>query len=313
MTCVGFLEIFKLKLILKSMKLTKWIPVTIFLLTMVSCDKRPDEIIACGDDQVIVIDSKASDKEDVRILWRWKVSEAKDLPDPYQKYLIPTDECKPVEGNKKILITSSGGGVVLVDRKSKKSLFYAHSPMAHSAEILPNNRVVIALSTHPDGNSLEVYDLNESERVIFKDSLYSGHGVVWMNKMKSLFALGYNELRRYSLKNWNSDKPELQLEDKWILPDNGGHDLISISETGLILTTTKSVWVFNIPEEQFSPFELLGQVSNIKSVNYNESVKELVYTKGEISWWTHNIYCKNPDKTLIIHEINLYKARVNPK
>lgn len=295
------------------MKHIKWFTIAVFLLSIISCDRKPDEIIACGDDQVIVIDRKASDRENIKVLWSWKVSDADDLPVAYQKLLIPTDECKPVDGTKKILITSSGGGVVLVDRKSKKSLFYAHSPMAHSAEILPNNRVVIALSTHSDGNSLEVYDLKGSEKVIFKDSLYSGHGVVWMNKMKSLFALGYNELRRYSLKNWDTDKPELLLEEKWTLPDNGGHDLISISDTKLLITTTKSIWIFNIPGKEFSPFELLKQMGNIKSVNYNESTEELVYTKGEISWWTHNIYCINPDKTLIIPGINLYKARVNPK
>lgn len=283
------------------------------MVAMVSCDRKPSEIIACGDDQVIVINSKASDKENVNIIWRWKVSDATDLPEGYQKYMIPTDECKLVEGDRKILITSSGGGVVLVDRKTKKSLFYAHVPMAHSAEYLPDDKVVVALSTAPGGNSLEVYDLKNSDKIIFKDSLYSGHGVVWMPGMESLFALGYNELREYSLKNWNSEKPELQLMKTWILPDNGGHDLSSVSDTRLVLTTTNGVWVFNIREEQFSPFELLNQVKNVKSVNFNESTKELVYTKGEVSWWTHNIYCMNPDKILTIPNINLYKVRVVPK
>ncbi|GEM_PF-7085002 len=37
---------------------------------------------------------------------------------------------------------------------------------------------------------------------------------------------------------------------------------------------------------------------------------ELVYTKGEISWWTHNIYFINPEKRLIIPDINIYKVRV---
>lgn len=283
------------------------------MVAMVSCDRKPSEIIACGDDQVIVINSKASDKENVNIIWRWKVSDATDLPEGYQKYMIPTDECKPVEGDRKILITSSGGGVVLVDRKTKKSLFYAHVPMAHSAEYLPDDKVLVALSTAPGGNSLEVYDVKNPDKIIFKDSLYSGHGVVWMPGMESLFALGYNELREYSLKNWNSEKPELQLMKTWILPDNGGHDLSSVSDTRLVLTTTNGVWVFNIREEKFSPFELLNQIKNVKSVNFNESTKELVYTKGEISWWTHNIYCMNPDKILTIPNINLYKVRVVSK
>lgn len=295
------------------MKRIKCLTIIILMVAMVSCDRKPSEIIACGDDQVIVINSKASDKENVNIIWRWKVSDATDLPEGYQKYMIPTDECKPVEGDRKILITSSGGGVVLVDRKTKKSLFYAHVPMAHSAEYLPDDKVVVALSTAPGGNSLEVYDVKNPDKIIFKDSLYSGHGVVWMPGMESLFALGYNELREYSLKNWNSEKPELQLMKTWILPDNGGHDLSSVSDTRLVLTTTNGVWVFNIREEKFSPFELLNQIKNVKSVNFNESTKELVYTKGEISWWTHNIYCMNPDKILTIPNINLYKVRVVSK
>lgn len=295
------------------MKYIKYLTITFVLVTLAGCNTKPKEIIACGENQVIIIDSKVSDKEDVKILWNWKVADAVDLPPQYQKYLVPTDECKAVDGNDKILITSSGGGVVLVDRKSKKSLFYAYAPMAHSAEYLPDDRIIVALSTHADGNSLEVYNIKDSEKVIFKDSLYSGHGVVWINKTESLFALGYNELRRYSLKNWSSEKPELQLEKKWILPDNGGHDLSLISDTRLLLTTTKSVWLFKITDEQFSPFELLNQTGNVKSVNFNESTNELVYTKGEISWWTHNIYLKNPDKTITVPNINLYKVRTISK
>lgn len=281
------------------------------LLAGSSLIKKTHELIICGDDKVLVIDRDASDKENVKVLWSWKVSEATDLPPAYQKYLVPTDECKPV-GDDKILITSSGGGVVLVDRKTKKSLFFAHSPMAHSAEILPGNRVVIALSTHDSGNRLEVYDLNQSEKVVFRDSLYSGHGVVWNEKLSSLFALGYDELRRYALKDWNTDRPSLQLEEKWKLPDDGGHDLLLVSDKRLLLTTTKSVWNFNIADGKFTPFEMLSSVGgNVKSVNYSDKRNELVYTKGEISWWTHNIYLKNPDKTIILPDINVYKVRVN--
>ncbi len=293
------------------MKHTKLFVLAVLLLTTAACSRKPKEIIACGDDKVIIIDKESSDGENVKIVWNWKVSEAVDLPEAYQKLMVPTDECKPDETNSKILITSSGGGVVLVDRKTKKSLFYAHVPMAHSAEFLPGNKVVIALSTNEKGNSIEVYDLGKPEEVIFRDSLYSGHGVVWMKKIQSLYALGYNELRRYTLKNWESEKPELQLEEKWTLPDNGGHDLSSVSDNKLALSTSKNAWIFNTDDGKFASFELLDNVSNVKSINYNESSKELVFTKGEISWWTHNIYCKNQDKVLTIPGINIYKVRVN--
>lgn len=84
----------------------------------------------------------------------------------------------------------------------------------------------------------------------------------------------------------------------------------NISDTKLIISTHNSVWVFDIPGEQFHEFELLRGVRDVKSVNYNESTGELVYTKGEISWWTHNIYSRNPDKIFTVPGIDLYKARV---
>jgi len=289
------------------MKRVKWLILISVLFFYASCNRNTGEIITCGDDQVLVIDSKASDKENVKVLWKWKASEATDLTDQFRKYMTSIDECKSVDKNKKILITSSGGGVVLIDRETKKSIFHAHVPNAHSAELLPGNRVVVALSTAPGGNSLEVYDVRTPEKVLCKDSLYSGHGVVWMRKT------GYDELRRYTLKDRDSENPELRLEKTWKLPDTGGHDLSPVSDNKLILTTTNSVWIFNIKEEQFLPFEMLDQVKNVKSVNYNESNGELVYAKGEISWWTHNIYFRNPDKTLTLPDINLYKVRVISK
>jgi uncharacterized protein DUF6528 len=288
----------------------KLLLVVILFSILNSCTSKSGEIIVCGEDKVVIFERNSSDSKSLIPVWRWQVSDVTDMPDVYQKYMIPTDDCRPVDQNTKILITSSGGGVALVSRKTKQTLFYAHAPMAHSAEYLPNGRIVVALSTASGGNSIELYDVNKSEKVIFKDSLYSGHGVVWMPEMKRLFALGFDELRSYSLKDWDSEKPELQLMKKWKLPDNGGHDLISISETELVLTTSNNVWVFNTQDEQFSAFGLLNEEKNVKSVNYNESTTELIYTKGEESWWTHNIYCKNPENKYTIPDIKLYKVRI---
>jgi len=287
-----------------------WHSFLIFALTCFSgCNPTPDEIIVCGDDTVIIIDDTASDSTDVKINWGWKVSEASYIPADYQKLMIPTDECKPVDGNSKILITSSGGGVVLVDRETKKTLFYARVPMAHSAEMLPGNRIVVVLSTADGGNSIELYNAGEPERVLFSDSLYSGHGVVWMEKMQRLLALGFDELRSYSLHDWKSDKPELELEKTWKLPDESGHDLSLVSDNTLLITTHHNVWLFDAEKENFSPFSMLEGTENVKSVNFNESTGRLLFTKAEISWWTHNLYFKNPDKTITLPDMNIYKAR----
>ncbi len=298
------------------MKPIKFIVAIILMFTLQGFSSRREaiqEIIVCGDDKVLIIDLKNSGNEDVKVNWEWNVGDASDLSAEMKKVMVPTDDCKPVDNGKKILITSSGGGVVLIERKTKKCLFWAKVPMAHSAEYLPGGRIAVALSTHEAGNSLEIYDVKKPNVVLFRDSLYSGHGVVWIPETKHLYALGFNVLREYSLLNWDTEGPGLQLIRKWKTPDNGGHDLTIVSPSELLLTTTKSVWRFDIKNEKFIPFEMLKDASNIKSVNLDPKTGGLVYTKAEISWWTHHIYCLNPEKVLTIPGINLYKVRTFPK
>jgi hypothetical protein len=272
----------------------------------------PNEIIACGGHDIIIFDEAQSYGESLRITWRWNIEEATELPAEYQKYLNPLDECKPVDENRKILATSSGGGVVLLDRATKDILFYANAPMAHSAEYLPGDRIVVALSDHPYGNSIELFDVATPEKCIYRDPLQWGHGVVWMPKQDRLYALGSDDLVCYSLKNWDTGQPGLNREKTWKLPEWGGHDLISISDNELVVTVAESVWTFYIDGEEFEPFEPLNAV-DVKSVNYNKATGKLVYTKAEVEWWTHNIYSENPNKKYTISDVNIYKARVYPQ
>ncbi|MGJ7030603.1 DUF6528 family protein [Niabella hirudinis] len=266
------------------------------------------DIVVCGDDKVLLLNSRQSATTPA-VSWRWKVSDAQELPPAYQKWMVPLDDCKPVMNRSKLLLTSSGGGMVLLDIKTKKPVFYARVPMAHSAEILPGNRVVVALSTHTQGNSIELYDLNKPEQRLFRDSLYSGHGVVWSSKHQRLFALGFDELRAYSLQNWNSTAPRLRLEQKWKLPSEGGHDLSAMDPETLIVTTHHNVFTFSIPKAIFGIFEPLEGRQNIKSANYSPKTKQLLFTQAEESWWTYHIYMRNPDRTITIPDIKLYKVR----
>lgn len=272
--------------------------------------KKANRIVACGDDKVLIINIDQSNEENVKIDWQWTMDDTKALlPEKYAMKIRSTDDCKSVDGGKKILFASSSGAAVLVDVKTKKPLFWADVPNAHSVELLPNNRVVVALSTAEKGNAIELYNISTPEKVIFRDSLYSGHGVVWNNKLKKLYALGYDVLREYSLLNWESDKPSLKLEQSWKIPGIGGHDLTPINDKEMIVTEHGSVWIFNIADQKFTPFEPLKNRENIKSVNFNSKNNSLIYTAAEISWWTHNIYMENPKKRLTINNINLYKVR----
>lgn len=272
--------------------------------------KAQADLVACGGDKVVMIDSRKSTPGKAHITWTWKVGEAMDFPEEYRKIMVPLDECKPVKGGKQLLITSSGGGVALLDVASKKVLFYANSPMAHSAEMLPGGKIAVALSTHAKGNSMELYDSKKSAQRLFRDSLYSGHGVVWNEKLQRLFALGFDELRSYRLADWNSTKPLLVLEKSWKLPDEGGHDLSVVGDNEMIVSTHHNVFNFDIEKEQFTVFELLAGKHDIKAANYNKTTQRLVYTQAEESWWTFNIYSLNPNQTINIPDIKLYKVRV---
>lgn len=131
-------------------------------------------IAVCGDGVIRIIDMAKSDSTNIEEVWRWDKDDPQvNLPKGYDKYMRNLDECKFVDNNTKMLLTASGDGMMLLDIETKDILCYAHVPMAHSADLLPNNRIAVALSTHKKGNALEIYDIDQPEKVMFRDSLYS--------------------------------------------------------------------------------------------------------------------------------------------
>ena len=272
---------------------------------------KKDWMAVCGDGIVRIIDMAESDSTDIKEVWRWDKDDPQvNLPKGYDMLMRNLDECKFVDNNTKMLLTASGDGMMLLDIKTKDILCYAHVPMAHSADLLPNNRIAVALSTHKQGNALEIYDIDTPEKVVFRDSLYSGHGVVWNEKRQRLYALGYKELREYELMDWNTDQPSLKQVKMWEIPMESGHDLSPVDDDRMLVSAHEGVMWFDIDKEEFSPFEPLCDVENVKSVNYDPETQKLVYTKAEISWWTHHIYQENPNKVVTMDSLKVYKVRV---
>jgi hypothetical protein len=83
-----------------------------------------------------------------------------------------------LDGGSKILISSSSGGCALVERPSGKAIWYAQVPNAHSLELLPRGRIIVASSVHAQGNRLVLFDLDHSDQPIWGTPLVSAHGVV---------------------------------------------------------------------------------------------------------------------------------------
>ena len=276
-----------------------------------SCSPFNENCVAvCGGHEVKIIDMAKSEGATLHEVWSWRIDEPTEgLPAEYANYLDPLDECKLVDNNRKLLLTSSTSAVVLIDLKTRKNLFYARVPMAHSADLLPNDRVAVALSTHSKGNSLEIYDIAQPEKVLWRDSLYSGHGAVWHAERESLYALGYDVLREYKLKDWQSATPSLELVAQWPIPVKSGHDLVKVDAERMLVSGHEGVYWFDVERGEYTPFEPLQSTENVKSVNYNTRSGRLVYTKAEESWWTHHIYQENPTKVITIDDMNIYKVR----
>lgn len=272
---------------------------------------KKEWMAVCGDGIVRIIDMAESDSTDIKEVWRWDKDDPQvNLPKGYDMLMRNLDECKFVDNNTKMLLTASGDGMMLLDIETKDILCYAHVPMAHSADLLPNNRIAVALSIHNKGNALEIYDIDTPEKVVFRDTLYSGHGVVWNEKRQRLYALGYKELKEYELVDWNTDQPSLRQVKMWEIPMESGHDLSPVDDNRMLVSAHEGVMWFDIDKEEFSPFEPLSNVENVKSVNYNPETQKLVYTKAEINWWTHHIYQENPDKVIKMDSLKVYKVRV---
>ena len=273
-----------------------------------------DYVVACGDQDVYIVDASKSTEDSLTVIWHWNVFESYGQITDEQRHAIRVlDDCKPVDGGEHLLLTSSAGGTLLLDISTRKCLFHAITPMSHSADKLPGDRIAVANSTHPQGNSLEIYDVSNPDVCVWKDTLYSGHGVVWSEKYSSLFALGFDQLRRYTLKDWESQSPSLVLEETFALPGTGGHDLYKAGEDALTVTNSLGTYVFDIQAKTFTPFAPLEGVKHIKSLNYDPATEKVVYTVAETSWWTSHVYLKEPDKVLSFDpDWRLYKVRVLP-
>jgi len=275
---------------------------------------RSNDLVVCGDDKIQVYDGTAARRGEAILTWSWQANEAKgQLPEEYFGMLRSLDDCKPVRGNTQLLVTSSSGATLLLDVATKRILFYAKTPMAHSADLLPGGFVAVVNSTHTAGNSLELYDGRIPEKVLYKDTLYSGHGAVWVAEQQELFALGFDSLLVYRLQDVRTATPRLEKVRVFPLPDEGGHELSLTSSNQLLVSTHHHVWLMDMQTGRFTPFEPLKDHANIKSANYDAATGALVYTIAEESWWTHHVYGVNPDFRIEIPDMRAYKVRVVPK
>lgn len=271
-----------------------------------------DRLYACGDDQVreYRVEGKIASES-----WRWSASEATDLPAAYRTRLLAhIDDCKPVDGGRAILVTASTGGVVLIDRATGHVSFRATAPMAHSADLLPNGRIAIALSIHAQGDRLELYDRRRSEKPLLYRPLPSGHGAVWDDVRERLFVLSHDLIQAYRV-GGSRAKPTLTEDSQWTLPGRrDGHDLSRKADGRYLVTTDDGVWTFDPQAGSFTALSALNPKLRVKSVS--AIGERLAWVQAEESWWAKGFTiaaADGSDATRIpVADLHLYKVRWIP-
>lgn len=264
----------------------------------------PDELVLCGRDEVFIVSL------DGRKEWSWRATERPEIPEALRPKFRSTDECKSVDGGARILVTSSGGAAALVERATGRALWWAEVVNAHSAELLPRDRVVVAGSYGQNGNRVVLFDLTTPMKPLFHDEFLSAHGFVWDEPRQRLWALGERELRSYRLKNWASATPSLERAETFALPDNGGHDLRPVPGTSrLVLTTNPSLWHFDRDRKVFEIPDGFPETDKVKSVDIHPRTGRIAWVRAETSFWAPRVRLLQPEDEIILPEERIYKAR----
>ena len=244
-------------------------------------------------------------------VWSWKAADRPELPEAYRVKFRSTDECKPVAGNR-ILITASSDGAALVDRETGVARWWGACGNAHSAELLPRERIVLACSVREGtGNKLALFDAAVPEKELYSTELHSGHGAVWDAQRQVLWALGMDELRAYTLVAWDTATPSLALKATHPLPDRSGHELMAVPDSPLlVLSTHASVWVFDRDTGEFSKDGDLKDLRDVKSVAIQPGTGRTAYVQADPpEWWSSRIRLLHPERTITLEGERLYKIR----
>ncbi|MBN2288340.1 MAG: hypothetical protein JXQ83_03335 [Candidatus Glassbacteria bacterium] len=276
---------------------------------------RTDELILCGWDEVFILGIDRTGQRPPEKVWSWTAEGCPDLPDSMKPRFSTTDECKPVEGGAKVLITSSSDGVALVERSSGRVLFYGTAHNAHSAEPLPGRRLAVAASHRPGGSGdrLIVFDLDTHGKELTSAELPWGHGVVWDEDRQVLWALSGKDLREFRLRDWDTGSPGLEPAGRTDLPGDGGHDLQPVPGTGLLaVSTDRHCWLFDRESRRFTPHPDLADQARVKSISLDRSTGRLAWVQAEgDDWWAERVHFLHPGHTLHLPGQHLYKARWN--
>lgn len=232
------------------------------------------------------------------------------VPEALRGRFGTTDECKPAADGR-LLIASSGGAVLSLDRRTGEVGFTAAVPNAHSIAALPGGRHASAASVNAAGNRLIVHGAGGAPESI---PLPSAHGVVHDGERSKLYALGMGELVTFDV---DAETGALTKGPTFELPGGegaDGHDLRPVPRSAELVVTTRShVWLFDRDHERFRLHPDLGGLDHVKSVDVHPRTGRIAFVQAdEGEWWSDTVRFANPPGQMKLEGERFYKARWDP-
>jgi hypothetical protein len=268
------------------------------------------ELVLCGWDEVFVLALGEGASPAYRKVWSWRAADSPEIPAALHAAFGTTDDCKPVDGGR-ILISSSSGAIALIDRETRHAVFHAPVTNAHSIELVPGGRVAAAasVSTSGGGDRIVLFDLASGKEVA-SDAMRSAHGLVWDQSRGVLWALGGDVLRAYEV-GPPGGQARLSRTFEIALPGEGGHDLSAVpGSSRLFLSTEQRCWYFDRETRRIAPHDTLGEKPGIKSYAVHPRSGRVAYMQAEgENWWAEHVHFQRPEGTLLLSGARLYKAR----
>ena len=258
---------------------------------------------------VLVMDVDGDWSKPESILWKWNPEGDPNIPADRLKRFNHIDETKVVNGGKQILVTSSTGGMALVDVATKQSVFTGYpGGSTHSADLLPDGTIITASST---GNFLMVFTRKDGEKTAhktFKLEFADAHGVVWDKLLGLVWAVGKEAVIccRY---NFDYENPQLTIVESFPLKPNPywGHDLILLEKERKLLMTGRSMLEFDTMTGQYKQFL---KRKSVKSISIHPETGEQLVQIPKENYWNDTVTLLNGDrKWTLPNNAKIYKAR----
>lgn len=247
------------------------------------------------------------DQPSRKLLWQWTAAESA-IPAARQTWFRLPDEARAVYNRSCLLVTASGGGVALIRIRDKKVLFYAKpGGNPHSAEVLPDNNIVVASS---DGY-LTVYERDTvkcyAKNYLSRTNLVSAHNAVWDIKRECLWSAGGESMCRYTYADG-----QLALVQSTPLPAGCGdaHDLTPVYGSDQLLLATNSRCFRYDPATDTASEAQSFQQHAIKSISTGPFGYTTICTRPTESWWSPEVLNFGSGVQLFfMRDYRIYKAR----